>query len=63
MESARYAIKKAVQSIQGLDFREDTSSVNRYIQKRIQNNDLSKIISRAVNSLLQRFQPTTPSVE
>ena len=70
MESAKYTIKEAVQAIQELDFGEDTCSINRYIQKRRQNNDMSKVINMerpditpAVYSLLQRSQPTTTSVE
>ena len=44
MESAKYTIKTAVQAIQELDFEgEESCTINRYIQKRIQNNDSSKI--------------------
>ena len=62
MESANYTIKEAVQAIQ-------TCSINRYIKKRMQNNDISKWnmerldISLAVYSLLQHSQPTTASAE
>ena len=44
-ESAKYTIKEAVQAIQELDFGEDTCNVNQYIKKRMQNNDISEIIS------------------
>ena len=43
MESAKYTIK-AVQAIQELGFGEDTCNINQYIKKRMQNNDISKII-------------------
>ena len=33
MESAKYTIKEAVQTIQELDFEEGTCSINRYIKK------------------------------
>ena len=45
MESAKYTIKEAVQAIQELDFGEDTCSINQYIKKRMQNNDISEIIN------------------
>jgi len=45
MGSAKYTIKEAVQTIQELDFKEDTCNINRYIKKRMQNNDISKIIN------------------
>ena len=45
MESAKYIIKETVQAIQELDFGEDTCNINQYINKRIQNNDISKIIN------------------
>ena len=70
MESAKFTIKEAVQAIQALDFGEDTCSISSYIKKRIQSNDISKImsmarsdISPAVYSLLQHSQPTSASVE
>ena len=44
-ESAKYTIKEAVQAIQELDFREGTCNINRYIKKRMQNNDIFKIIN------------------
>ena len=44
MENAKYTIKEAVQAIQELDFCEDTCNINQYIKKRMQNNDISKII-------------------
>ena len=66
MESAEYTIEEAVQAIQELDFGENTCSINRYIQKRRQNNDMSKAINMerpditpAVYSLLQSSQPIT----
>ena len=66
MESAKYIIKEAVQAIRELDFGEDICSINRYIQKRMQNDDISKTIkmerpdiSPAVCSLLQHSQPIT----
>ena len=70
MEYAKYTIIEAVQAILELDFGENTCSINRYIQKRMQNNDISNIIkmarphiSQAIYSLLQHSQPTTVSVE
>jgi len=70
MESAKCTIKEAVQAIQGLDFGEDTCNISRYIKKRIENNDILKImsversdISPAVYSLLQHCQPSSASVE
>ena len=51
-------------------FGEDTCSINHYIQKGMQSNDISKIMNMgspdflsAVNSLLQHSQPATASVE
>ena len=44
MESAKYTIKKAVQAIQKHEFGEDTCNINQYIKKRMQNNDISKVI-------------------
>ena len=70
MESAKCTIKEAVQSIQELDFGEDTCNINQYIKKRIQNNDISEImnmerqdISSAVYHMLQNSPPTFASVE
>ena len=70
MESAKCTIKVAVQVIQDLDFGEDICRISRYIKKRIQNNDISKLmstersdISPAVYSLLQHCQPTSAFVE
>ena len=58
-----------MQTIQALDF-EEVCSINSYIQKRMQNSGISKIISmerpnisQAVYTLLQHAQPTTASVE
>ena len=45
MESAKYTIKEAVQAIQELEFGEDTSNINQYIENRMQNNDISEIIN------------------
>ena len=44
MESAKCTIKEAMQTIQELDFAENTCSISRYIKKRIQNNVISKIM-------------------
>ena len=70
MESAKYIIKEAVQAIQELDFGEDIYSINQYIKKRMQNNDISEIInmerqdiSPAVHHVLQNSQPMFASVE
>ena len=70
MESAKYTIKETVQAIEELDFGENTSIINQYIKKRIQNNDISEIInmesqdiSPAVYHMLQNSQPTSASVE
>ena len=43
MESATYNIKEAMQAILELFFGENTSSINRFIQKILQNNDISKM--------------------
>ena len=66
MESAKYTIKEAVQTIQELDFGEDTYNMNQYIKKRMQNNDISQVInmerqyiSLAVYHMLQNSQPTS----
>ena len=70
MESTKNTIKKAVQAIQEFGFGEDACCINRYIEKRMQNNHLSTLmnmkkpnISLAVFGLLQYSQPTTASVE
>ena len=70
MESAKYTIEEAVQAIQELDFGEYTCNINLYINKRLQNNDISQIIneerqdiSPAVYHMLQNFQPTSATVE
>ena len=70
MESAKFTINKAVQAIQALDLGEDTCSISSYIKKKIQSNDISKImplaisdISPAVYSLFQHSQSTSASVE
>ena len=70
MKSAKYTIEETVQPIQEVDLEEHTSSVNRYIKKRMQSKEISKIrnmerldILLAVYSLLQDSQPTTASVE
>ena len=59
-----------VQAIQELGFEKGICSINPYIQKRLQNNDISKImsmerpdISPGFCSLLQRSQITTVSAE
>ena len=38
-------MEKAVQAIQELEFGEETCNINRYIKKRMQNNDISEIIN------------------
>ena len=69
MESAKYAIKEAVQAIQELDFGEDTCDLNQCLKKRMQNNDISEIINMErqdispANHMLQISQPTSASVE
>ena len=70
MENAEYTIKEALQAIQELDFREDTCYIKQYIKKRMQNNDIFKIINMerqnilsAVYHMLQNSQPTFASVE
>ena len=45
MESAKCTIKEAVQAIQEIDFSEDICNTNQYIEKRMQNNDISEIIT------------------
>ena len=63
-------LKKAMQAIQELDFGEDTCSINQYIKKRMQNNDISEIInmerqdiSLAMFHTLQNSQPASASAE
>ena len=70
IESAKYTIKEAVQTIQDLDFGEDICNINQHIKNRKQNNDISEIInmqrqdiSPAVYCMLQNSQPTSASVE
>ena len=70
MERAKYTIKEAVQAIQEFDFGEDTCNINQYIKKRMQNNDISKIInmekrdiSPDVYHMLQNSQPTSATVK
>ena len=70
MKSAKYTIKEVVQAFRELYFEEGTCSINRCIQNRMYNKDISKImniqrpdISLVVCSLLQLFQPTTASLE
>ena len=72
MESAKYTIKEAGQATQELNFGEDTCNINqyRYIKKRMQNNDISKIIimkrqdiSPVVYYMLENSQPTSVFVE
>ena len=70
MESAKYTSKETVQAIQELGFGEDTCNINQYITKRMQNNDISKIIDMerqditpAVYHMLQHSQRTSASVE
>ena len=45
MESVKYTIKEAVQTIKELDLGEDTTNFNRFIQKRMQNNNISKVMN------------------
>ena len=47
MESAKYIMKEAVQAILDLDFVEDTSGINRCIQK-TQSNDIFEIMVNVV---------------
>ena len=70
MERAKRTIKEAVPTIQELDFGENTCSISRYTKKKIQNNDVYKLmslerldISPTVYSLLQHCQPTSASVK
>ena len=72
MENAKYTIKEAVavQTIKKLDFGEDTCNINQYIEKRMQNNDISEIINMerqeilpAEYHMLQNSQLTSVSVE
>ena len=59
-----------MQAIQELVFGKETCNINQYIKKRMQNNDISKIInmdrqdiSPAMYHMLQNSQPTSASVE
>ena len=70
LESVKYAMTGAMQGIPELEFGEYTCRINRYIQKRMQNKGIPKImnierpdISPAVNNLFQHSQPTIASVE
>ena len=70
MESAKYTIKESVQTIEELDFGENTYNINQYIKKRMQNNDISEIInmerqdiSPAVCHMLENSLPTSAFVE
>ena len=71
METAKYTIEvTALRAIQELDFGEDTCSINQYIKKRIQNNNISEKInmewqdiSPAVYHVFQNSQPISASVE
>ena len=70
MESAKYITKETVQAIQELYFGKDTCNINQYIKKRMQNNDISKIINMerldilpTVYHMLQNSQITPASVE
>ena len=70
MESAKYTIKEAVQTIQELDFGEDTCNINQFIKQRMQNNDIFEIInmkrqdiSPAAYHMLKSSRPTSASVE
>ena len=64
MKSAKYTIKEAVQAIQELDFGEDTCNINRYIKKRMQNNDISEIINmerQDISSVYHMLIKTCPT--
>ena len=67
MESAKYAIKEAVQAIQKLDFGKNTCNINQYIRKRTQNNDIFEIIkARYFTGCIShalKFSSTSVSVE
>ena len=46
MKSAKYTIKQPGQAIKDLDFDNDTCTSNHYIQKRMENNEISKVINK-----------------
>ena len=56
IESGNYTILEAVQAIKELDFGKDTCSINRFIYKRMQNNDTFTVY-------FQHIQPTFAAVE
>ena len=45
MQNAKYTIKETAQAIQELDFGENICNIYAYIEKRMQNNDISEIIN------------------
>ena len=70
MESAKYTIIEAVQAIQELNFGEYSCNINQYYKKRMQSNNITKImnmerqdISPVVYHMFQNCQPTSASVE
>ena len=58
METAKYTVKEAVQTIQELDFEEDTESIKRNIQKRMLSNDISRTINMETQTFTGRLQFT-----
>ena len=56
MESTKYTIKEAVQTIRELDFDEDTCKINQYNKKRTQNNDISEIRNMERQSINQSIK-------
>ena len=55
MESVKYTIKEAVQAIQELVFGENTCNIYGYIQKTMQNNDISQVMNIETTDTYQLF--------
>ena len=65
-KNAKYTIKAAVQVIQDFDFGEDTCNICPYIKKRMQDNNIPKIMSikrSDISPTVHSYQPTIASVE
>ena len=70
MQSNNYSISEAIADLNSLDFKNDPANIQQYILRRLQTNDLKKIIkmekkdiSPSVYSQLTQCQPTTTAIE
>ena len=70
MQSNNYSISEAIADLKSLDFKNDPANIQQYILRRLQTNDLKKIIkiekkdiSPSVYSQLTQCQPTTTAIE